>query len=193
MNAKIFWVAGLALLASAGCSSSDAVDGNAVIADAGNDALVAPDTALADSGAPVDTGSAPDTGAAVDTGSAADAAPEASTKPAATLKVIVPASYTGKAKSFYVVLSPSVPLAGPPSAVLYQAMSPTFTAGQPIDVSGDPGVAKGDFYVTVVLLQEGGGSLSPKAGIDYTVSSATKFTFAGKSLDLGTLTLALAK
>lgn len=193
MNAKIFRVAALALLGAVGCSSSDPVDGNGTTDDAGNDAVVAPDTALADSGAPVDTGTSVDSGAPVDSGTAVDAAPEASTKPAATLKVVVPASYTGKAKTFYVVLSPSVPLAGPPTAVLYQAMSPTFTAGQIIDVTGDPGVAKGDFYVTAVLLQEGGGSLSPKAGVDYTVSSATKFTFAGKSLDLGTLNLALAK
>ena len=118
-----------------------------------------------------------------------DAAPAAIAK----LKVNVPATYTGTARQLVVVVEASLPPMGPPAGILLQKNAPTVTAGAALSVDGDPAGLSGDYYVLVVLFMPGGGTQSPKSGIDYVASSATKVHFDGTSVDLGQVDLALAK
>ena len=108
----------------------------------------------------------------------------------ATLKLNVPADFSGTTRELDVVLVPSIPPAGPPAAVLVANKMPVVTAGKAIDLSADVAtVPPGDYFVVAVLYMDGGGTLSPKAGVDYQAATSAKVKFDGKSVDLGTLDL----
>ena len=161
------------------CSSSSSSGGGA----AGNDAS----TSGTDGSA-----AAPDAGgadASTDAPTSHDAAPAAVAK----LKVNVPSTYTGTARQLVVVVEQSLPPMGPPAGILLQKNAPTVTAGASLSVDGDPAGLSGDYYVLVVLFMPGGGTQSPKSGIDYVATSAAKVHFDGTSVDLGSVDLALAK
>jgi hypothetical protein len=104
----------------------------------------------------------------------------------------VPAAYTGAAREIDVVVVPQLPVAGPPAAILYQQKSPTVTAGAPWTIHGDATGVSGQYYVVVALYMQGGGSFSPKAGVDYVAESSAKVAFGGGPVDLGTMKLVLA-
>jgi hypothetical protein len=107
----------------------------------------------------------------------------------ATISISVPATFTGTATQLIVAAFDSFPVAGPPAGVLYQAPNPTVTAGQTLMVTGDAGALTGDKYVLAVLYMQGGGTLSPKPGVDY-ASAGSKVTFTGKAVTVGPLVLA---
>lgn len=128
-----------------------------------------------------------------DAGADTSATPDAgSTKALATLKLSIPADYVGTPRQLNVVLVDRLPVAGPPSSILYQESAPQLAAGQTLTVRGDASGVHGSFYVVVVLYMQGGGSFSPKAGVDYTVASADKVTFGGAAIDLGAMDLVKA-
>jgi hypothetical protein len=110
----------------------------------------------------------------------------------AKLTLAVPASFSGSTRQLDVVVTPSLPIAGPPAGVLYQSTSaPVVTAGQPFAVQGDATGITGDYYVVAVLYMQGGGQFSPKAGTDYDAFASQKVHFDGSAIDLGTMKLAL--
>ena len=106
----------------------------------------------------------------------------------ATIPVTAPADLVGTPRQLVVAAFDSLPVAGPPAALLYQANNPTIAAGQTVTVMGDAAGLSGDKYVLAVLYMQGGGSLSPKPGVDY-VSAGTKTTFTGKAVTVGPLEL----
>lgn len=108
---------------------------------------------------------------------------------AATISVTAPVSMTGTPRQLIVAAFDSLPVAGPPAAILYQGNSPAIAAGQTLTVMGDAGALSGDKYVLAVLYMNGGGMLAPKPGVDY-ASAGTKVTFTGHALSIGPLTLA---
>lgn len=124
-------------------------------------------------------------------GGTSDSGAETAAQVTFTMKLGVPASYTGQARQLIVALFDSLPPQGPPSAVLDQMQAPAVTAGQSLTVTGDASGVTGDYFVLVVLFMNGGGQMSPKAGVDYVAASPAKVHFDGMSKDLGTLNLAL--
>jgi hypothetical protein len=109
-----------------------------------------------------------------------------------TLNLTAPGDLTGTPRQLVVALFDSLPPAGPPSGgVLAQQNNPTVTKGQTISLSDDISTIKGDYFLLAVLYMVGGGTFSPKKGVDYTASSPSKISFTGKAIDLGTLPLAL--
>lgn len=160
-----------------GCSSSPAAG---PAEDAGAPAPVA-----SSSPPPSDAGreaSAPPAMAA-DAGSATSSAPP--------LVLQVPATFKGTPRELDVVVTATLPIAGPPAAILYQQKSPTVTAGTSLSIPADATGVEGNYYVVAVLYMQGGGQFSPASGIDYEAQSAKTFSFNGSSLDLGTMSLAL--
>jgi hypothetical protein len=108
-----------------------------------------------------------------------------------TIKIAVPSTYTGQARQILVAAFDNFPVTGPPSGVIYMADNPVLTAGQTVTLTGDASKLTGTKYVIAVVYMTGGGTFSPKAGVDYE-SSDEKIVFTGQPIDLGTLTLALA-
>lgn len=107
-----------------------------------------------------------------------------------SVRIVVPASFTGTPRQLLVAAFDSLPVTGPPAGILYED-DPALTAGAslrlPIDATGLSGTKQ----VLAVLYMQGGGQFSPTAGIDYE-SQAVTVTFPGTPpLDLGTLTLTL--
>ena len=127
-------------------------------------------------------------------GSGSGGGSDAGSTPAndATLVLDVPSTFTGTTRELDVVVTPTVPVAGPPAGILYQVMNPVVTAGQSLTIHGDATGIKGSDYVVVVLYMQGGGQFAPKSGVDYEAQTASAMTFTGGPIDLGTLTLALA-
>jgi hypothetical protein len=109
----------------------------------------------------------------------------------ATIVLTIPSTFTGTTRELDVVVTPTVPIAGPPAGILFQAKSPAITAGQPVTLHGDTTGVSGKYYVVVVLYMEGGGQFSPMAGVDYEAQSSSAVTFEGTAIDLGTLPMAL--
>ena len=159
-----------------GCSSSPATE---PADDAGTPPPSASSSPPADAGKDV---SAPP-GMSADAGSTSSSAPP--------LVLEVPATFKGTPRELDVVVTATLPIAGPPAAILYQQKSPTVTAGASLSVPADATGVKGNYYVVAVLYMQGGGQFSPTSGIDYEAQSAKTFTFTGSSLDLGTMSLAL--
>ena len=110
----------------------------------------------------------------------------------AKLVLNIPSSFTGTTRELDVVVTPTVPMAGPPAGILYQLKNPVVTAGQALTIHGDATGIKGSYYVVVVLYMQGGGQFSPTPGIDYTVQTTATVSFTGSAIDLGSLTLKLA-
>jgi hypothetical protein len=161
--------AGVLALALAACSSSSS----------------GPSTGATDAGAgAADNPPTPSTGAQ----------PDAAIAPANEAKLVltVPATFTGTTRELDVIVTPVVPVAGPPAAILAQIENPVVTPGQPLVVHGDATGVTGSYYVVAVLYMTGGGQFSPAKGVDYEAQTATKVTFDGGPIDLGTMTLALA-
>lgn len=122
----------------------------------------------------------------------ASTTPDAAVAAKAAVKIKVPSTYTGTARQIVLVVEDSLPPMGPPAGILLQQNTPAVTAGGTLSLEGDPSGLNGDYYVLAVLYMQGGGMLSPKAGVDYVAQSAAKVHFDGKSIDLGELDLALA-
>lgn len=165
------------VLALAGCGSSD------------SSSTTGPaDSAVTNDSAPLDTGSAADTGSP-----ATDSAPETATAPKFTAKLAIPASFSGETSKLVVAAFSKLPVAGPPDGgILAQIDAPKLTAGGTFDLEGDITGIDGKYYVLVVVYMKGGGTFSPKDGVDYDTATSMALEFDGKkSLDAGTLTLAL--
>jgi hypothetical protein len=103
----------------------------------------------------------------------------------------VPATFTGSVRKLDVVVFSSLPILGPPAAVLYESATPGVTAGQPLTVHGDVSTVHGDYFVVAVLYMQGGGQFSPKAGVDYDAYGTQKVHFDGSAVDLGTMRLSI--
>jgi len=110
----------------------------------------------------------------------------------AQLVLTVPASFTGTTRELDVVVTPTLPIAGPPAGILYQAESPVLTAGQSLTIHGDATGISGSYYVVAVLYMQGGGEFSPTPGKDYEAQSSSTAKFDGAAIDLGTMALTLA-
>jgi hypothetical protein len=166
---QILWST-LITIALAGCSSS----GDATTTQGGADSALAQDTATVDTG----------TEAAV-----SDAVSEA--KFTATLAI--PAAFSGETTKLVVAAFSKLPVAGPPDGgILMQVATPELTAGGTFAVEGDVTGITGSYYVLAVVYMKGGGSFSPKDGVDYDASTAKALSFDGKSsVDGGTLSLAI--
>ncbi|MCE9573071.1 MAG: hypothetical protein K8W52_07935 [Deltaproteobacteria bacterium] len=144
--------------------------------------------------APVQVDAAPGIDSAPPTPDAApDAAPPPDATPMSTVALTVPAGYSGTARQLDVVAVKHVPVAGPPDSILFLENNPVITAGGTISPALDTSALDGDFYVVVVLYQVGGGTFTPKSGVDYVAQTATAIHFtSGQVQDLGTLPLVLA-
>jgi hypothetical protein len=155
----------------AGCSSST----DASTTQGPGDSALAEDTAAVDSGAKEATGS--------------DAASAA--KFTATLAI--PATFSGETTKLVVAAFSKLPVAGPPDGgILMQVESPALTAGGTFAVEGDVTGISGDYFVLAVVYMKGGGSFSPKDGVDYDAATAKALAFDGKSaVDGGTMSLAI--
>ncbi|HEY2516069.1 MAG TPA: hypothetical protein VGI39_34595 [Polyangiaceae bacterium] len=149
----------------AGTTPSSGTSGNAAPADAGS----------ADSGPPV---------ASIEAGSGSATG--------ASLTLDIPPTFKGTPRELDVVVTATLPIAGPPAAVLYQAKNPAVTAGQLLPLHGDAAGVAGNYFVVAVLYMQGGGQFSPASGVDYEAQSAKTFAFTGGAMDLGTMSLALA-
>ena len=162
---------------SASSSPSVADDAGATVVDSGIDSASSSSDASAghdsaDAATPVEAGSIP----------ANDA----------KLVLNIPASFTGTTRELDVIVSSSVPVAGPPAGILYQKENPTVTAGEALTFDGDATGIDGSYYVVVVLYMQGGGQFTPTNGVDYETQSTAKITFSGSAVDLGTMSLQLA-
>jgi hypothetical protein len=109
----------------------------------------------------------------------------------ATLTLEVPATLIGTPRQLDVVAFSSLPIKGPPAAVLYERASPAVTPGVPIVVRGDVTGVTGELYVVAVLYMNGGGQFSPKAGVDYAAYGTKTVRFDGAAMDLGSMKLTL--
>ncbi len=120
------------------------------------------------------------------------AAPDAAAR--SRLELAVPAGFTGTTRRLLVVLSRTMPLAGPPAGILLSEDAPVLSAGGvrtlQLDTSATQG---GPFYIVAVLFMQGGGQQAPMAGVDYAGYSTRTFTFAGAAQELGRVDLALAR
>lgn len=108
------------------------------------------------------------------------------------LNLTAPTDLMGTPRQLVVALFDSLPPAGPPSGgILVQKDKPSVTPGQTLMLSDDVSTVKGDYFVLAILYMQGGGTFSPKKGVDYTAQTASKVTFTGKAIDLGNLTFKL--
>jgi len=105
-----------------------------------------------------------------------------------TITVSAPATFSGTPRQLVVAAFDSLPVAGPPAAVLYQGNNPAIVAGQTLSVTGDAGTLSGNKYVIAVLYMQGGGQLAPMAGVDY-VSGGTQTSFDSHTAAIGPLML----
>ena len=112
---------------------------------------------------------------------------------AASVVVKVPSDLQGKPRQLVLTAFATNPPSGPPAAVLLQEDASAVSAGKSLALQGDAKGLAGDYYVIAVLFMEGGGTMQAKSSVDYQAATATKVTFADKPVDVGTLTLALAR
>ncbi len=143
------------------------------------------DASVGDSGSP---------GVPASSNDAGDANGSAQSVPGndAQLVLTIPANFTGTTRELDVVVTPTLPIAGPPAGILYQAESPVVTAGQSLTIHGDATGISGSYYVVAILYMQGGGQFSPTPGKDYEAQSSATMKFDGKAIDLGTLSLSIA-
>jgi hypothetical protein len=113
--------------------------------------------------------------------------------PKLTGTIGVPASFAGKPAKLLVAAFSKLPVAGPPDGgILAQINAPTVGPNATVPLDIDISTMKGSYYVLAVLYVQGGGTFSPKAGVDYDVATSKAIAFDGKTpVDVGTLVLAL--
>ncbi len=116
---------------------------------------------------------------------------DCSSDKAVCMTVTVPDDFVGTPVQFVATLYPSLPPAGPPAAILAQVDNPTIGVGAPLEVQVFDVPDSGDFFVYLVLFNEGGGMLAPVSGVDYVGQTETAVTIGGAGIDLGELPLTL--
>jgi len=104
-------------------------------------------------------------------------------------RLVVPDTYTGKAMNLMGLLYTSVPPAGPPTAILAQVGEPTIGVNRNYDFEITDITQTGDYHFVIDLLMEGGGTMSPVAGIDYVYWTDATLNFDGNPLTLGEVEL----
>jgi len=85
----------------------------------------------------------------------------------------------------------SLPPSGPPAGVAKIVDNPAIAAGMPFEFEADEMMTSGDYFVYVVLYNEGGGNFVPVSGVDYVVQSASKVHVGGGPVNLGDMTVSL--
>jgi hypothetical protein len=104
-------------------------------------------------------------------------------------RLVVPDTYTGKAMNLMGLLYTTVPPAGPPTAILAQVGEPTIGVNRNYDFEITDITQTGDYHFVVDLLMEGGGTMSPVAGIDYAYWTTATLNFDGNPMTLGEVEL----
>jgi hypothetical protein len=103
----------------------------------------------------------------------------------------VPDTYTGTALTVMGLLYTTVPPAGPPDAIIAQVTDPRIGINRPYDLEITGITQTGDYHFAISLLMEGGGTMSPVAGIDYVHWTPTPLNFDGNPMTLGEVELVL--
>ena len=104
-------------------------------------------------------------------------------------RLVVPDDFTGEPANLMGLLYTSVPPAGPPSAILAQVPNPRIGVGRNYDFEITGITQTGDYHFVVDLLMEGGGTMSPVAGIDYVYWTTSALNFDGNPMTLGEVEL----
>lgn len=104
-------------------------------------------------------------------------------------RLVVPDTYSGKARNLMGLLYTKVPPAGPPGAILSQVGEPVIGVNRPYDFEITGISPTGDYHFVVDLLMEGGGSTSPVAGVDYVYWTPAPLSLDGNPITLGEVEL----
>ena len=104
-------------------------------------------------------------------------------------RLVVPDTYTGNAQNLMGLLYTSVPPAGPPGGIIEQVGEPVIGVNRPYDFEITGITQTGDYHFVVNLLMEGGGTMSPIAGIDYVYWTSAPLNFDGAPMTLGEVDL----
>lgn len=109
----------------------------------------------------------------------------------------LPADFTGKPvkiiAGFYPSQVPATGPSGPPAGVAAIMENPVISKDMPLAMDAEEIMTKGDYYVYVVLYNEGGGNFVPVKNIDYVAQSSSKVHVGDGPVNLGDLTFSLYK
>ncbi len=141
-------------------------------------------------------GESGDTGAA-DSGTALSRCSETSSL---CVDLHVPDDFVGTPRQLIAGLFESLPPQGPPLVVISIVDQPVIAPGQHYELTAtelseeDPAdYLPGDYYVYVVLYNQGGGQFVPVAGIDYTVETTAKRRVGEAAVNLPDMMFGMAE
>lgn len=109
----------------------------------------------------------------------ADGDTDTSTDYTITARLSLPADFTGTAVRLQVVYFDSFPPSGEPTVISEAIPSPAISPGTPyvLETTLPSDTAPGDYYLSVSLFVEGGGTSMPLAGVDYAGAAMTAISY----------------
>ena len=106
-------------------------------------------------------------------------------------KLHVPDDYAGTPTKVIVGLYDALPPAGPPNGIAAVIENPTIGVGMTMDIEATDVMPAGDWFLYVVLYDEGGGEYQPVANVDYVVQTEGKVHVGDEPLNMPDMTVSL--
>lgn len=107
--------------------------------------------------------------------------------------LFVPEDYAGTPRQIIAGFFESLPPQGPPLVVAALVEDPVIGVDASFELTATDLTDPGDYFLYIVLYNEGGGEFVPEAGIDYTVETSSKLRFGEDAVNMPDMMFQLAE